>query len=603
MDQQTKVAPNPNAELLLKLQVNKETAFKHRRRRHFDWTDNYTLYRDKVMLNRLTQRQSVNIPLIKSTIKTLLKDVDDPPILYFHNLDNMDQPEVYYNEYWVYAAQKNNLILKDIQDKRQVMLFGRSFKFLNIHNGHFFYEIVDPQDVLIDRYVDPTDIDTARFVIREHIYKPLSSLRSNPKLDNAAVKRLQTYLGSDAGLIKASANQLDWVEKQRREASLGVIDAFIPILGETYVELNEWWIKEWDETLKEDVIKYLITAEDMEVLYSATLEECIGDTADNFWRSHYPISTWADETERTDFWSDGVADTLRTLNKILNSRFSQWIENGTLRNFNMNYFNSSLTDEGFLPQTFEPVPWGWYPIPVGEEGKIKDNIMNVEVPDLGTFIPEVQFIMEIAQQASAATTFQQGVQPEGQQITLGEVQLLLKNAQEKVKSMAIYYTEGWKDFGLKYTKLLEASPDRIDEVTIHKKGRLTKKNYSKTITPKDWYTKQGYKVEVTMKEDMESKTADDLQKLQYPKSLMPMNHALDTIIKRKSLEFADLTSSEIAEVQKEDDMQQKQMALQPQMMQPGQPGAVPPGASPGQPPMNQPQLPPGQPMQQPMMAH
>ena len=77
---------NPNEELLEKLRVNKESAFKHRRRRHFDWTDNYTLYRDKVMLNRLTQRQSVNVPLIKSTIKTLLKDVDDPPVLYFSNI-------------------------------------------------------------------------------------------------------------------------------------------------------------------------------------------------------------------------------------------------------------------------------------------------------------------------------------------------------------------------------------------------------------------------------------------------------------------------------------------------------------------------------------
>ena len=596
---------NPQADLLEKLRVNKETSFKHRRRRHFDWTDNYTLYRDKVMLNRLTQRQSVNIPLIKSSIKTLLKDIDDPPILYFANLDNNDQAEVFYNEYWKYSAIRNNLILKDIVDKRQVMLFGRSFKFMNIMDGHFYWEIVDPQDVLIDRYVDPSDIDSARFLIREHIYKPLSSLTSNPKFDNEAVRRLQQHLGTEAGLIKAADNQLDWVEKQRREASLGVIDAFAPILGETYVELNEWWIKEFNPKNKRDELIYIVTAEDMEVLYKDTLENCIGETADDFWIDHYPASTWADETERTDFWSDGVADTLRTLNKILNSFFAQKIENQTLKNFRMQYFNSNLTDEGFLPQTFEPVPWGWYPIPVAQGGKIQDNVMPVDVGDISDTMKDIEFIMQIAQQASAATTFQQGVQSEGQQITLGEVQLLLQNAQQRVKSMAVYYTESWKDFGLKFSKMLEAAPDMIDDVQINKKGRLTKKNYSKVITPKMWYAKLGYKVEVLMKEDMQNKTAQELQKLQYSKSLMPTNHALDTIVKKKSLMFSDLESSEIAEVLKEDEQQMKAMAMQPQVDQNGQPiqNGAPTGQPTGSQPAPAPQLgAPGQPQQMPLHA-
>lgn len=580
---------NPNQDTLDKCRVNKESSFLYRRRRHFDWTDNYTLYRDKVMLNRLTQRQSVNVPLIKSTIKTLLKDVDEPPLMYFSSLENKDQPEVFYNAYWEYVAQRNKLVLKDIVDKRQVMLFGRSFKFMNIVDGHFFFEIVDPQDVLVDRFVDPANIDSARFIIREHIYKPLASLKTNPKFDNAAVSRLQEYLGTEAGLIKAEQNQLDWVEKQRREASLGVIDAFNPILGETYVELNEFFIKEFDKDLMQDVIKYIVVAEEMEVLYSATLEECIGETKDNFWRDHYPVSTWGDETERTDFWSDGVADTLRTLNKILNSWFSQMVENRTLQNFGMNYFNSSLTDEGFLPQTFEPVPWGWYPIPVGSEGKIQDNIMRVDVPDLSQTIEEINFIMQIAQQASAATSFQQGVKPEGQQITLGEVNILVGNAQERVKSMAVYYTESWKDFGLKYTKMLEAAPDLIADTQIEKKGRLTKKNYTRIISPKDWYLKQGYKVEVTMKEDAQAKRAEDLQKLQYPKALMPTNKALDSIIKRKSLEFADLSSSEIAEVTKEDDLIMNQMAqMQAAGLVPGEGQPSAPGMAA---PMQQPQLP------------
>jgi hypothetical protein len=566
----------PLSDFIQKVRVAKSGAFWFRRRRHPDWTDNYTLYRDKVQMNRLTQRQSVNIPLIKSAIKTLLKDIDDPPILYFTNLDNNDQAELFLNEYWKVAALKNKLTVKDIVDKRQVLLFGRSFKAMNIVNGNFYFDITDPQDMLVDRYVDPSDLDSARFVIQQHIYTPLSSLLTNPDFDTTETAKLQHFLGTRAGLIKAEENQLDFVERQKRMASMGVIDIFSPILGETYVELNKVFFKEFNPESKRDEITYAVTAEDMVTLYKSPLEDCIGETADHFWDSHYPYNTWGDETERTDFWSDGVADTLRTLNKVLNSWFSQMVENRTLRNFGMNYFNSSLTDEGFTPQTFEPVPWGWYPIPAGDKA-MGDQIMRVEVPDLTDDLAEMNFIMQIAQQASAATTFQEGVQGQ-QQVTLGEVQLLLANAKQRVKSMAVYYTDAWYDFGLKFSKMLEAAPDKLDDVTLHKKGRLTKKMFTKTISPHDWLTKSGYNVEVRMKSEMEEADTASLQKLQYAKSIMPNNQALDTIVKKKSLDFADLAASEISEVMKEEEQLKTAAITNPMNTQPGQAnGAVPPG--------------------------
>lgn len=577
---------NPNADLLQKLRINKEGAFLFRRRRQPDWTDNYTLYRDKVQLNRLTQRQSVNIPLIKSAIKTLLKDIDEPPMLYFSDLGNDDQQEVFYNEYWKANATENELIIKDVVDKRQVLLFGRSFKFMNIIDGKFSWEVVAPDDVLVDRYIDPADIDSARFIIREHIYLPLSSLKTNPKLDTAATNRLQDFLSSNGGLIKAQENQLDWVEKNRKMAQMGVIDVYNPVLGETYVELNEFYIKEFNKETGKDEIMYVITAEDMEVLYAAPLAKCIGATSDDFWTSHYPCTTWGDEIERTDFWSDGVADALRTLNKVLNAWFSQLVENRTLRNFGMNYFNSSLTEEGFMPQTFEPVPWGWYPIPAGESGKLGDQIMHVDVPDLEDTLEHMNFVMTIAQQVSAATTTQEGVKTPTQ-VTLGEVQLALANAKERVKSMAVYYNASWEDFGLKYTKMIEAASDIMDDVVVVKKGRITKKNYAKRVSPAQWFQKMAYKVEVRMKEDVQAQAGDSLQKLQYSKSLMPANQALDSIIKQKSLEFSDLSSTEMEAVMKEDEQQMKALAAQPALGQPGQMGqpqlgAPQPGIMPAQ---------------------
>ena len=56
-----------------------------------------------------------------------------------------------------------------------------------------------------------------------------------------------------------------------------------------------------------------------------------------------------------------------------------------------------------------------------------------------------------------------------------------------------------------------------------------------------------------MKEDQDKFIQDSLQKLQYSKSLMPMNNTLDKIIKKKSLEFADLSAAEMQEVMREDE--------------------------------------------------
>ena len=128
----------PQNPLLDIVKKHKDSAFNWRERRHADWTENYMLYRDKVIINRLTQRQSVNVPLMKTSIKTALKDISDPPVLYFQNLDNEKEKELFYNEYFEKASEDNNLIIKDLIDKKQVFLYGRSFKKLNIINGKFY---------------------------------------------------------------------------------------------------------------------------------------------------------------------------------------------------------------------------------------------------------------------------------------------------------------------------------------------------------------------------------------------------------------------------------------------------------------------------------
>lgn len=560
---------NPELEML---RLNKESGYKYRKRRQEDWLENYTLYRDKVTINRLTQRQSVNLPLMKQTVHTLLKDVDDMPVLYHENLDNDKEAEVFQNEYWKLTVEDNRMELQDIVDKKQVFLYGRSFDQWQIADGKIKMTIQDPQDILVSRYTDPIDIHTSRFLIHLHIYKPLSELENNPDYDQKAVKRLKLWAASEHGVVKVASNTEMAIEKARKMEEMGMEDVESPVLGETIVELCLHFAMQREKGNVYERLYLWVECEDMEILMKKPLEEVIGKTSDDFWNYHIPYNSWASDLERQDFFSDGVADVVRTPNKVLNSWFSQLVENRTLRNFGMHYYDTTA-NEGFMPQTFNPVPWGWYGVP----GKPQDVLQKVDIPDLSESLDEMKFLIEMNEKATGAVATQQGA-PVERQITLGEVQLALGEAKERIKGMSKFYTQAWQERGRMFLKLIEAAPEKLDVVKIYKKGRNTSDIFSREIEPKDWMTKAGYRVKVWSQDEKRAQDVESLQKLNAAKMMMPMNSKLDEIYKRKLVEFANLTPDEINEVMEQEKQNRELMLNQPLTAgaQPGQPMTPPP---------------------------
>ena len=544
-------AKDPELEMLTN---NKRSGWEYRQRRHAAWDENYELYRDTVTINRLTQRQSVNVPLMKQTIRTLLKDVDDMPVLYFENLDNDKEAEIFKNEYWKWTVQQNNMELQDIVDKRQVFLYGRSFDQWQVVDGKIKMTVQDPMDILVSRYCDPTDLNSSRFLVHTHIFEPLSSLENNGGYDQEAVSRLKMFYATENGLVKAKSNSEMLQEKNKKLNDLGVQDMDDPILGETYVELSLHFVFRREDGQDEDEIYLYVECDDMEILMKKRLEEVIGVTSDHFWKNHYPYVSWADDVERQDFWSDGVGDIVRTPNKVLNSWFSQLVENRTLRNYGMHYYNSNI--EGFVPQSFQPVPWGWYGIPIPEGKTINDVMQKVEIPDLSESLDEMNFIVGMMEKASGATVTQQGVQTQNK-ITLGEVQLALGEAKERIKGMSKFYTPAWKQRGLIFIKLVEAAASNLDAVKIYKKGRNTSDIYSREISSKDWQSASGYQCKVWSQDEKDSENSNGLQKLNAAKMIMPDNPKLNEVYQRKLLEFARLNPDDINEIMKYEEEKMK----------------------------------------------
>src|SRR5258708_6282323 len=87
-------------EKMRRLLRQKKSARDFQDRRRDDWDDNYDLYRNKVFTNRLTQRQSVNIPLMKETLKTILSKIDDIQIVEWKEKGGDEFKQLLFQEMW-----------------------------------------------------------------------------------------------------------------------------------------------------------------------------------------------------------------------------------------------------------------------------------------------------------------------------------------------------------------------------------------------------------------------------------------------------------------------------------------------------------------------
>jgi len=541
----------PSAEMQT-LNLNREEGYKYRFPRQEKWNEIYPLYRDTVKVNRLTQRQSVNLPIMKTIIRTVIANSDDLPVIEFQALDNDTQAQIFQNEYWKWTLEQNNAEIQDVIDKRQEYLFGRSFDQWQIADGMINFDIIAPDDILVSRYVNPANLHSSRYLIHMHIFKSITELEENEQYDQEAIKDLRRWYGTKMGLIKLSANQQMLTEKNKKMADMGVTDIEHPALGETVVELAMHFVYRKEDKEDEQIYLY-VEADGMKILLKKKLEDVIGVTKDNYWRNHYPYNSWADDIEKQAFWSDGIGDMVLTPQKIANVWFSQMVENRTLKNFNMNVFDSTI--EGYSPQTFTPEPFGWYPVP----GKPSEVYQQLQVNDLGDTLPEMTFLIQMIEKASGATATQQGATNE-RQITLGEVKLALSQSQERVKSLSKFYTNVWKQRAEMFLKLIEAGHDKLDAIQIYKQGRNTTDLYPRQIAPKDWMSALGYVTKVWSREEKNAQDEQALQKLNAAVASIPSNMKLKDVYDRRLLEYAEVKPDDITAIMEEE--VQKREALQ-----------------------------------------
>lgn len=539
--------------LMSKLRKEKKSAYEHIERRFENWNENYELFRNKVKTNRLTQRQEVNIPLMKETIKTLLSRVDDAPIIDWKELGGDQMKELIFQEMWKNDYDRLNLEGIDLQDKKTVLLYGRAFKKLNWIDNKIDIRALDIYDVYVDPLTDPLNLETARFIIQTNIFRSLRNILSDDRYSSEGKNKLKIFLSTPEGIIQSNQDKEEWEKKLERLKAIGVDSADFPLFagGDVIVNLTEHHSQIWNgKNFEKRVIVY---ANDSIELMNEKLEDLIGI-------NQYPFITWAEDIETQDFWSDSVADLIRTPNKVLNIWFSQLVESRTLRNFQMHWYDATI--EGYQPQTYEPGPGRMLPAP-GDPNK---TILPVNIQGLDETLNAINYITSIAERASGATAIEKG-QGERKQQTLGEIQVLVGKAQERVITMAKAYRRSWKELSQMYQAMMQANAS--EKITLFKKGR-DGRMWPKVIFPSDWKSERGYEAQVMSTSEQEESSIKTLQKFQFALQQFPNNLALKKIAQKRILETLDLSPDELSEVGEAEEQTQPEIEIQ---------GALSPGQS------------------------
>lgn len=550
---------------MVKLQNEKKAAREFQMRKHADWNENYELYRNKVKTNRLTQRQTVNVPLMKETIKTLLSGVDDAPDVEWVEKSGDELKAIVYQQIWDDMFKKENLEIKDIQDKKCVFIYGLSTKFLNLRKDGVSVDILDPFDVLYDPLAKPLEIESNRFIVRQNIFRTLREIIADDRYTKEGKEQLKQWMATDKGIIQSGKNKIEWEKSMERMRSMGVMASEFPVFagGDVIVNLTEHYTSLWDPS-KQEFVRHVVTyADDTIELLDEKLEDLIGVT-------EWPFDVWSEDIETNDVYPDGVADLVRTPNKILNIWFSQQVENRTLQNFQMHWFDA--TQQGYTPQTYEPGPGRMLPAP-GDPNK---TIMPVQVNGLDETFTAMNYIISMVERGSGATAILKGEAETGQQ-TLGEVQLLVGKAAERSKTMAKFYRASWYRLAIKWSNIMQANS--FPKMNLYKTG-ADGTVYEKVAYNGDWKSQAGYDCTVASSSEQESDQVQTIQKFSYALQQSPNNSVLKGIMQKRTLKLLDLSAAEMKEVENEElkmkEQLEQQMAMQNMLaMQQGQPAEAP----------------------------
>jgi len=416
-----------------------DIALKYRSQRISSWHKNEDLYLQRKK-KEIKGRHNILLGEMQGFIDSLLSKIDDAPTIRFTPTDEADTRKA---DKVSKAWEKDSSITlgdwayKDLLGKKQCGLYGRTgYKYYAESDPKYSSNLclIDVYDLLVDPLAGGEDLEKARFLGHDNIFKSIYDLQNSSLYDQKQV--ILAKLGLSRDETKKNDNELN--EKTNRASILGLTpDKY---QSEETLKLCEWYTTYQGE-------RYLLTfdhkskqwlrCEKLKDIFK-TAEYPNGDPL-------WPIDSWATNPDMFEFWTPSPADQVRETIEAKSLLISQAFDNRMYNNFGMKAYDINTFQN---PALLEPRWAGLVPVNVKEGNNIQNSIYEFRYPALGDTQTLYEILDTEKSKNSGITPTTQGLAENDKKVGVMEGEMAM--AADRMGLFNKSYGRFWVKMGKRY---------------------------------------------------------------------------------------------------------------------------------------------------------
>lgn len=523
-----------------------DKALKYRAQRIKSWHKNEDLYLQRKKAS-IQGRHNILLGEMQGFIDSLLSKIDDAPTIKFTPTDEADIRKA---EKVSNAWEKDSSVnfgdwgYKDLLGKKQCGLYGRAiYKFYAESDPKYKANLVlvDVYDFLVDPLAGGEDLEKAKYLGHDNIFKSIYDLENDSRYDKKQV--LMAKLGLSRDEDKKDDNSQS--EKSNRASILGLTpDKF---QSEETLKLCEWYT-----TYKGT--RYLIVfdhnskkwlrCEKLKDIFK-TKEYSNGDPL-------WPVGSWATNPDMFEFWTPSPADQVRETIEAKSILISQAFDNRMYNNFGMKAYDLNMFPN---PALLEPRWGGLVPVSGRETGKsVQEGIYEFKYPALGDTKTLYDILDTEKSKNSGITPATQGMAESNKRVGVMEGEMAM--AADRMGLFNKSYARFWIQMGKRYLNgLKEHLNEELAVRMIGGKGISWTKLIKKDLDAEFDIEISGTNAELATDARLTK------QKLVTLEAQMKNPKLNATALSRKILEIAGFEPNEISELLDTENMANREVSL------------------------------------------
>ena len=392
-------------EIITQIQGEYNNAIEYRRPRINDWHANEDMLYGKKPVT-LSKRSNIDLRLMKGLEDTLLAKIKNPPIVKYERVEEADVIKARkVTALWELESSPTHQdwSYKDLLEKKLSLPSGRAIKKIFSQGEPYKHvrETVDHYDFLIDPLAGGYDIEKARYLGQDNIFKSKYDLEDNETYNQTRVKEL---------LESTNQNESDVIdnehsEKQNRFAVLGLNPNDYNAQADGLYKLIEWYT-----TINGVRYYFLVSLSKKVIIKKRLLEDMVGIFEEDG-KPLWPFSSWAYYPDMFNFWSPSPMDIVRENFQTRNIVINQAIDNNEAKNKPMKSYDP---DTYKYPELLEYEPDRLIPTANGKDPKTGLYIHETA----SIYDPKVlnEMLEDIAAKVTGITPAGQGVEEKDQKV-------------------------------------------------------------------------------------------------------------------------------------------------------------------------------------------